>query len=111
MGPFIEHLIENPRVRMLWNETPSQQFEPFPRDFLDYAGIVHEPPAPERHQVGEFSGDHTDFVLILTAQQRHEKTVVRVFQAEVFDAGEIGPAYAVTRQTQMGIQQFLDADH
>src|SRR5947207_7482191 len=46
--PFINHLLQNAGVRMLWDKAGSEHFNTFPSNFFYDRRIVEEPPASER---------------------------------------------------------------
>src|SRR5579871_4846466 len=56
VSPFVDYLLEHPRIGVLRDKAGTQHFQALARDLLDNRRIVQEPPASERHQVIEFPG-------------------------------------------------------
>ena len=82
--PFVEDLLEHPRIGMLRNETRPQQLNALPRNLFHNGRIVQEPPASEGHEVTELAGVHAEFVLVFAAQNTAQNAVVRVVAADIF---------------------------
>src|SRR4029077_3227249 len=98
--PFIDHLLEDARLGMLWKKTSSKHFDALARDLLHDRRIVHEPPATERHQIIELSRVDAEFVLVLPAKNTHQEAVVREFAAQILQTFQVCSTQSVARQAQ-----------
>ena len=88
-----------------------EQLEPLAGDLRDDRRVVQEPPAPERHQVGELARRDAQLVLVLARQHRHQETVVGVLRQSRWTARHVGPADAVACVVQRRIHAAAHADH
>ena len=112
MRPLVEQLLEHARVRVLRDEARAQQLEALARDLRDDRRVVQEPPAAERHQVGELPRRHAQLVLVLARQHRDEEPVVGMLRADAVEGGDIGGAgEAVAGVFQCRVHLAADADH
>src|SRR5690242_19020359 len=111
MFPLVDQLLEQARVRVLWDEARAQQLEPLARDLRDDRRIVQKPPATKRHQVVELSRRHTQLVLILARKKRRQKLHVRILSTNSFDARQISFANAVASLAQVRVNTPGHSDH
>jgi len=84
VAPLVDDLLENASVGMLRDEAGSEHFDPLPRNLFDNGRIVQEPPAPEGHEVIEFTGIHAQFVLILATKYTYQEAVAGEIPAKTF---------------------------
>src|SRR6266568_4590312 len=109
--PLVNDLIENSCIGMLGNEAGAQQLHAHAGDLFDQNGIIHEPPAAEKHQVAVLAGGDGQFVLIFAREHGDQKFVLKILREDAIDAGDVGLANRVAGESKPRIHLPLHADH
>ena len=91
----------------LWPE----HLEPLARHLFDDRRVVQEPPAAERHEIGELARVDAELVLILAAEDADQEAHVGPVAAQPFDDREVGLPDGVARQSKRRVHLPPDADH
>src|SRR5688500_8502610 len=111
MVPFVDDLVDNASIGMLDRETQPQQLQTHPRDFVDQARNVHEPPAAKNVQVTEFARQHAEFMLVFPRKNCAEKFVLWIRSAKILERIEIAPRQPIPCQLQVGIHSSPNSRH
>ena len=96
---------------MLRDEAVAQHLDPLPRHLLDDGRIVQKPPATKRQKVAEFASVDTEFMLVLTAEDADEESIIRELNAKMLDGTKIRLSYAISGEFDGGVDLVTNADH
>src|ERR1700683_4387865 len=96
---------------MLRDEARPQQFQPLASNLFHGGRVIEEPPAAEGHEIVELSRIDAEFMLILTAENAHQKTIVRITAAQIFERSKVCSAHTVAGQSKPGIDLTAHANH
>src|SRR5579884_64441 len=111
ISPFINHLLEHARIRMLWNEAEPDHLDAFAGHLLYYGRLVEKPPTTERQQVAEFPRINAELMLVFAAQYADQKAVLRKLNANVFHCAKIGLADRIAGKPYRRVHLVAHPDH